>query len=168
MSEVSTKEKSSIWERFLFSGFLRKKNGSHKVAYISVVSALSVGANVLVSAFPDSQFSLVMVVALLAGAILGAGAGFLSSIVADGLAWVIYPPGIYMFWVGLATGTFSLLAGIVFEFVQFKFKGALYVKMSIVSIVTLLPIIIVWALIIFLIAKAKMKTITTNLRLQKL
>ncbi len=138
MSEVSTKEKSSVWERFLFSEFLRKKNRSHKIAYIGVVSALSVGANVLVSAFPDSQFSLVMVVALLAGCMLGTGAGFISSIVADGLAWVIYPPSMYMFWVGLATGTFSLLSGLVFEFCQFKFKGALYVKMLIVVVITFL------------------------------
>ncbi|MBE5747376.1 MAG: hypothetical protein E7352_04305 [Clostridiales bacterium] len=138
MSEVVAKEKVSLWKRFLFSDFLRKKKGSHKIAYIGVISAFSVGANLLVSAFPDSQFSIVMVVALLAGIILGAGAGFVSSVIADGLAWVIYPPGMYMFWVGLATGAFSLLSGLIFSFLNFKFKGAMYVKMCIAIVATFL------------------------------
>jgi hypothetical protein len=41
---VKEKKCASFWERFLFSDFLRKKKGNHKIAYIGIVSAFSVSS----------------------------------------------------------------------------------------------------------------------------
>ena len=60
-----TKEK---WKRVLFSSTLVGKNESHKIAYIALMTALIVVANMFFEfKFAETQFSLTLVISALTG-----------------------------------------------------------------------------------------------------
>lgn len=67
------------WKRILFSATLAEKNGSHKIAYIAVMTAFVVVANMFFEfKLADTQFSLTLVVSALAGIVIGPLFGFVA------------------------------------------------------------------------------------------
>ncbi len=128
-------KKPSFWQRLLFSKTLRGKTHAHKVAYISVVTALNIVANFVEIKFLDTQFSFTVVLSMLSGVALGALTGFACGLIGD-LFGVILRGWIYMPWVGLSVATFAFLSGVCVELLPLRFKGGLQVRMAIACILS--------------------------------
>lgn len=97
------------WKRLLFSRTLKEKNKSHKVAYIAVMTALTVVVNALEIKFGGIQFSLTIFIAAFAGLYLGAVSGFCCCFLGDMIGFFIHPFGEYSPWIGIATGLMAFL-----------------------------------------------------------
>lgn len=101
---------------FLSSPFLKGLPESKKVAFIALFTALSVVCNTLleIRVF-DVQFSLTITFSFLCGIFLGPVFGFTSCILGDLTGYLINSFGqLYMPWVGISTGCFALIAGLLF------------------------------------------------------
>ena len=127
------------FEKLLFSPILVKKNATHKIAYLGLMTALLIVCNAFLEIkFIDVQFSVTLFISMIAGVVLGAGSGFLVCILGDALGFMISSWGyMYMPWVGLTSGVTSLIAGFIFYFLKFNFKGSLYVKIVIICLLSL-------------------------------
>ena len=133
-------QKMPWWKRLLFSRTLKEKNKSHKVAYIAVMTALCVVANMFFEIkFADIQFSLTICISALAGIVLGGAFGFIACFLGD-LVGFLYNSGGYMYmpWIGLSMGCIALLSGVLIGGVELKIKGGLYIKLGILSVSTFL------------------------------
>ena len=130
-------KKPSIWQRLLFSRAMREKSYAHKIAYVSVITALNVVANFVEIKFMDTQFSFTIVLCLLSGVALGGIVGFASGFVGD-LLGVILRGWLYIPWVSLSTALFALISGVCVEFLPLRFEGGLLMRMAIACIVSLL------------------------------
>jgi ECF transporter S component (folate family) len=109
------KGEESLWNRLLFASTIRRKNDAHKLAYIAVLTAFIVASNVAEIKFLDNQFSFTIFVAMFSGGVLGAISGFFACLIGDFVGYLIHPAYIYMPWVGLSTGMFALITGLVLE-----------------------------------------------------
>ncbi len=127
----------SLWNRLLFSTTLRRKNAAHKLAYIAVTTAFVVVSNIVEIKFLDNQFSFTVLVAMLAGCVLGSLTGFCSCVIGDFLGYLLHPANVYMPWVGLSTGTFALLSGLISDLPWGEpTKGKLYGKLFLSAVTT--------------------------------
>ena len=97
---------------------------TQKIAYISMLSALSVAVNVLQIPTPLAQLSLVATVCFLAGVLLGPVEGFAVALIGDLIAGIVAPLGVYSPIIGIGTSLFGLVPGVIFAF----FKGKDVVK----------------------------------------
>lgn len=139
MQETKEKEQRSLWQRLFFSGAVRKKNKSHKIAYIAVVAALCVVVNMFEIKFVDVQFSLTLAVSALAGIILGGAFGFVACFLGDLVGFLYNSSGyMYMPWIGIAMGCVALISGMLIGGVRLSVKGGVYIKLGIVSVSTFL------------------------------
>lgn len=111
-----TKRFFILKDLFLSSSFLKGLSESRKVAFIALFTALSVVCNTLleIRVF-DVQFSLTITFSFLCGIFLGPVFGFTACILGDLTGYLINSFGqLYMPWVGVSTGCFAFLAGIIF------------------------------------------------------
>ncbi len=131
-------EKKARWKELFFSKTLENKGRAHKIAYIAVMTAFCIAANFLEFKFLDNQFSLTVFVALITGIILGAVFGFTACILGDFIGFLIHPTNIYMPWVGLSTGMFAFISGVVFNGFPTEKKWVVWIKLFIVSLLTFL------------------------------
>ena len=132
MQKITQHEQGvSSFKRLLFSETLAEKNASHKIAYIAVVTALVVVANMFFEfKFANTQFSLTIVFSAIAGIIIGPIFGFAACFLGDLVGFLYNSAGfMYMPWIGLSMGMVSLIAGVIINGVPLKFKGAIYVKL---------------------------------------
>lgn len=137
MSETQKKG----WKRFLFSAALEDKNTSHKIAYIAVMTAFSVVANMFFEfKLADTQFSLTIVVSALTGILIGPLFGFAACFLGDLVGFLYHSAGFaYMPWIGISMGLTAFLAGVIVN--CWKGNGKLwllYVKLAIVCVSTFL------------------------------
>lgn len=103
-------------------------NKTARIAYTAVLSALCVLANVFDIKVSDAfQISLVATVGFLSGYLLGGGYGFAACFIGDLLGAIINPHGAYNPIIGIGTGLWGLIPGLVFSFP----KGNDYVKLLI-------------------------------------
>ena len=104
-------------KRMIFSDLLLTKSQGHRLAYMAVMAALSVVANMwLEFRLLDIQFSITIVVSALTGILLGPVSGFAVCYIGDLCGYFYNNWGqLYMPWVGLSTGMIALLAGLVFN-----------------------------------------------------
>ena len=128
------------WKELLFSKTLAKKNTSHKIAYIAVITAFVVIANMFFEfKFADTQFSLTIVISALAGILLGPIFGFAACFLGDLVGFLYNSAGfMYMPWIGLSMGLTALIAGFVLNGIPAKNKWGLYVKLGAVCVSTFL------------------------------
>ncbi len=117
-------------------------NSSHtkRIVYIAMLTAFSVVTNMFLS-FPlfDVQFSLTIVVSIIIGGLIGAIPGFLACVFGDFIGYIYNSWGyIYMPWVGLSTGMMAFIAGIIMNGVDLKSKGAIYIKLAIICVISFL------------------------------
>ena len=129
----------SALRKTFFSELILTKSMGHRIAYIAVITALSVVSNMFLEfRLFDVQFSVTIVVSALAGILLGPLFGFVACYVGDLLGYVYNSWGqLYMPWVGLSTGVLALLAGLVFTCFRFRFRGSLYLKLALVCLLSL-------------------------------
>ena len=114
---------------FSFKGKKKRNNltGTQKIAYIAVLTALAVIANSPICTIHISdmlQISLVASVGFIAGYLLGAIGGFAVSFIGDLICGIIMPFGAYNPIIGIGTGLWGFIPGIIFT----CFKGNAYVK----------------------------------------
>ena len=141
MQNENTKEerakKTPVWKRLFFSPALEGKNKSHIIAYIAVMTALCVASNLFEFKLADTQFSLTLCVSMLAGIVLGSACGFVACFLGDLVGFFVNSSGFaYMPWIGISMGLAAFLAGLLVNGVDLPFKGALYVKLSLVCAAT--------------------------------
>ena len=127
-------------KQLLFSTTLAEKNASHKIAYIAVMTAIVVVANMFFEfKFADTQFSLTIVVSALCGLIIGPLFGFASCFLGDLVGYLYHSAGFpYMPWIGIAMGMFASVSGLVINGIKIKYKWGMYVKIAIVCVLTFL------------------------------
>ena len=107
-------------EKWLFSKLLRQKNRNHKLAYVALITALVVVANMFFEfKFMDVQFSLTIAVSAFAGILLGPLLGFAACFLGD-LVGFLYNSGgfAYMPWIGLSMALTSAFAGIAYNLLE--------------------------------------------------
>ena len=138
MLDAKEERKTPVWKRLLFSQTLEGKSKSRKIAYIAVMTAFCIASNFFEFKFLDNQFSLTITVALLTGVIIGAVFGFTACVLGDFIGFLVNSAYIYMPWVGLSTGTFALIAGMVFNGFSCQKKWAVWLKLFLVCIVSFL------------------------------
>jgi len=126
-------------KKILFSELLEKCSKTQKIAYIAIVTALTVVCNMFFEfKLADTQFSLTIFFSAMAGLIIGPLFGFVACFLGD-LVGFLYNSGgfMYMPWIGLSMGLVAFIAGLIMN-VTLKFKGATYVKLAIVCVLTFL------------------------------
>lgn len=95
-----------------------KLNVTQRISYVSMFIALCTAVNVLQISTSFAQFSLVASVACLSGVLLGPLDGFTVAFVGDLIAAIIAPLGIYSPIIGLGTGLFGLIPGLIFSYIK--------------------------------------------------
>lgn len=132
------KKRRFSWVRVFYSELILSKNRTHKIAYIAVMTALCIATNFFEFKFLDNQFSLTIAIALLTGIVLGSILGFSACVLGDAIGFLMNSAYMYMPWVGLSTGAFAFLSGVIFNGFPAKGKWAVWVKLFIVSLVSFL------------------------------
>lgn len=131
---VSTKE---AWARALLSPTLAKKNQSHQIAYIAVMTAFVVVANMFFEfKFAETQFSLTLAVCVLTGMIIGPLFGFVACFLGDLVGFFYNSAGFaYLPWVGVSMGVTALIAGLI-SALPIKMKGGKWIKLALIALLT--------------------------------
>lgn len=127
-------------KRMFFSDLILRARPTGKIAYIGVMTAFTVVANMFFEfRFFDVQYSLTIAVAFAMGILLGAVPGFAACVIGDFIGYVFNSWGqLYMPWVGLSTGAMALIAGMIVNGVQIKCRGQLFIKLAFACVITLL------------------------------
>ena len=127
-------------KKVFFSELMSNCSKTQKIAYIAIITALTVVCNMFFEfKLADTQFSLTIFFSAMAGMIIGPLFGFVACFLGD-LVGFLYNSGgfMYMPWIGLSMGLVAFIAGIIVNGINLKFKGAIYVKLAIVSLITFL------------------------------
>ncbi len=127
-------------KNLIFSSILLEASKTKRIAYIAIMSAMLVVCNMFFEfKFADVQFSLTIFFSAFTGVIIGPIFGFVAAFLGD-LVGFLYNSGgfIYMPWIGLAMGMIALISGFIFNAPTFKFKGGEYIKLFLISVLTLL------------------------------
>ena len=139
MQKITQHEQGvSSFKRLLFSETLAEKNASHKIAYIAVVTALVVVANMFFEfKFADTQFSLTIVFSAMAGIIIGPIFGFAACFLGDLVGFLYNSAGfMYMPWIGLSMGMVALISGFVINGIKINTKSGIFFKVLLVCVLT--------------------------------
>ncbi len=128
-----------LWKRILFCPAILEKSDAQKIAYIGVMTALCIVANMFLEfKFMDVQFSLTIFASVLTGMLIGPVFGAAAVFLGDFIGYVYNNWGLlYMPWVGISCAAMAIIAGLVMK-LPFKFKGSAYVKLAIICILVLL------------------------------
>ena len=127
-------------KQLTFSKALINVSPTQKIAYVGVITALCVVFNMFFEfKFLDVQFSLTIFFSGLTGVLLGPLFGFTACFIGDLVGFLFNNGGFaYMPWIGIAMGMVAFVSGLIINGLQLKFRGAIYVKLAIVCIVSLL------------------------------
>ena len=108
-------KKGARWKGLLFSKLLENKGKAHKIAYIAVMTAVCVVANMFFEfKLADTQFSFTIVVSALTGILIGPLFGFTACFLGDLVGFLYHSAGFaYMPWIGVSMGMTALLAGLI-------------------------------------------------------
>lgn len=127
----------AFWKRLLFSQTLADKNAAHRIAYIGVVTAFIVAANMFEFKLFDTQFSFTLFISALSGLIIGPLFGFVACFLGDLVGFLVNSSGFaYMPWIGISMGLAALLSGFIVNGLPSKRKWFLYVKLALVCVLT--------------------------------
>jgi len=121
------------WQRIWFSQLIGQKNKSHKIAYVAVLTALTVAVNMFEIKFAQTQFSLTILACALTGIIIGPALGFVVGFLGD-LVGFLYQSGGYMYapWIGIAMGMAAFIAGFIMGAIDTRGIVGMYCKLGIV------------------------------------
>ena len=123
-----------MWKRLLYSDTILALPKTKRVAYIGVVTALTVVCNAMLEIkLGGVQFSLTIFMSVLAGLIIGAAPGFLACFMGDAFGFLLHPYGEYSPFIGLATGLMAVFAALVMR-IPTKKKWSVYWKLALVCV----------------------------------
>ena len=135
---MSNNKTNSRLKRVLFSEIMENCSHTQKIAYIAIMTALTCVCNMFFEfKRADTQFSLTIFFSAMTGIIIGPLFGFVASFMGD-LVGFLYNSGgfAYMPWIGLSMGLVALISGLIVNGLDFKFKGQIYLKLALVSVLT--------------------------------
>ena len=126
------------WQRLLFSETLAKRNKSHQIAYIAVMTALMVVTNTFFEfKLAETQFSFTLVVSALTGILIGPVFGFTACFLGDLVGFLYHNAGFaYLPWIGISMGLTAAIAGLVMNGLPTKKGWFFYVKLTLVCLST--------------------------------
>lgn len=127
-------------KKVFFSDVLEGVSKTQKIAYVAIMTALCVVCNMFFEfKLADTQFSLTIFFSAFTGILIGPFFGFVACFLGD-LVGFLYNSGgfMYMPWIGLSMGMIALISGVITNGISLKFKGAIYVKLAIISLSTFL------------------------------
>ena len=130
-------KKGARWKGLLFSKLLENKGKAHKIAYIAVMTAVCVVANMFFEfKLADTQFSFTIVVSALTGILIGPLFGFTACFLGDLVGFLYHSAGFaYMPWIGVSMGMTALLAGLIVNGLPGNGRAwFLYVKLALVCL----------------------------------
>lgn len=109
-------KENNFFKRLISSPFLSKLSLGKRAAFIAMFAAISVISNLILEIrIFDIQFSLTIMISGLIGIMLGPVWGLTSCIIGDLAGYFLNSWGqLYMPWVGLSTGMFAFIAGLIF------------------------------------------------------
>lgn len=125
-------------KRLLLSDLMLDATSTQRIAYVGIMTALCVVCNMFFEfKLADTQFSLTIFFSAMTGMLIGPLFGFTACFLGD-LVGFLYNSGgfAYMPWIGLSMGLVAFVSAIVVNGFYFKFKGGVYVKLAIVSLLT--------------------------------
>ena len=125
-------------KRLLLSDLMLDISNTKRIAYIAVMTALCVVCNMFFEfKLADTQFSFTIFFSAMTGMIIGPLFGFVAGFLGD-LVGFLYNSGgfVYYPWIGISMGLVAFISAIVVNGFFFKFRGGLYVKLAIVSVLT--------------------------------
>ena len=134
-------ERKVHWKELLLSKTLARKGKAHKIAYVAVMTALTVVANMFFEfKLADTQFSLTIVVSALTGILIGPLFGFVACFLGDLVGFLYHSAGFaYMPWIGLSMGFVALISGFLVNGINSKGNVLLfYGKLAAVCLSTFL------------------------------
>ena len=137
---LQAKQQPSLLKRLLFSNLLAEKSFNDKIAYISVMTAFVVIANMFFEfKLAQTQFSLTIVVSALCGIIIGPLFGFTACFFGDLVGYLYHSAGFaYMPWIGIAMGMVALVSGFVINGIRINAKWGIYLKIALICVLTFL------------------------------
>ncbi|MBQ7368659.1 MAG: ECF transporter S component [Clostridia bacterium] len=143
--------RTPLWQRLLFSDTVLKLSPSRKITYIALLTAFTVVANTFLEyKFFAVQFSLTIVVSVLAGVLLGSAFGFIACFLGDLIGFVLHPFGIYLPFIGISTGLMAVFGFLCVCRLPLQGKFAPYLKILLAN------------LAIFLVCTSGITTLTLN------
>ena len=133
------KERKVNWKELLFSKTILKKGKAHKIAYVAIMTALTVVVNTYEIPAGATQFSLTLAVSALTGILIGPLFGFTAGFWGDVLGFLYHPKGDYLLSMSLSMGLVALLSGLITNGISNKGKPwGMYVKLGLVCLSTFL------------------------------
>lgn len=127
-------------KKVLLSDIMVGSSKTQRIAYVAIMSALCVVCNMFFEfKLADTQFSLTIFFSAMMGLIIGPLYGFVACFLGDLVGFLYNSGGFpYMPWIGLSMGMVALISGLVMNCFDFKSKLAMYIKILLVCILTLL------------------------------
>ncbi len=126
------------WKRLLFSDNLAVKGRSQKIAYIAVMTAFIVVANMFFEfKLAETQFSLTLAVSALTGLLIGPLFGFAACFLGDLVGFLYNSAGFaYLPWIGISMGLTATLFGLIVSGIPSKKRWFLYVKLGLACVLS--------------------------------
>ncbi len=127
-------------KRLFLSDLMLDASNTQRIAYVGIMTALLVVCNMFFEfKLADTQFSLTIFFSAMTGMIIGPFFGFVACFLGD-LVGFLYNSGgfTYMPWIGLSMAIVAFISAVVVNGFYFNFKGGIYVKLAIVSVLTFL------------------------------
>lgn len=126
------------WKRLLFSENLAVKGRSQKIAYIAVMTALTVVSNMFFEfKLAETQFSLTLAVSAITGLLIGPLFGFVACFLGDLVGFLYNSAGFaYLPWIGISMGLTAAVFGLIVSGIESKKSWFLYVKLAIACVLT--------------------------------
>ena len=126
--------------RWVLSEIMQDSTNTQRIAYVSVMTALLVVCNMFFEfKFADTQFSLTIFFSAFSGMVIGPFFGFAACFLGDLVGYLFNSGGfMYMPWIGLSMGLVAMITGLIMNGVNLKFKGAVFVKIALISVLTFL------------------------------
>lgn len=127
-----------MFKKLFLSELVVNSSRTKRIVYIAMLAAFSVVTNMFLEfKFYDVQFSLTIIVSAIIGGLIGAIPGFFACMLGDLIGYIYNSWGyLYMPWVGLSTGMIAFIAGIIINGVNIKTKGAIYIKLVLVCLIS--------------------------------
>ena len=125
-------------KKLFSSDVLEDCRNSQKIAYIAVMTALSVICNMFFEfKFADTQFSLTLFFSAITGIIIGPTYGFVACFTGDLVGFLCNSGGfMYMPWIGISMGLTAFIAGLVMNVFPSQKKVVIAIKLGVICLLT--------------------------------
>ncbi len=108
---------------------------TQRLVYIAVLTALCIVGNAFLTIpiTPSNSISFTITICFVAGYLLGAKAGFTVGFLGDLIGCIIFPQGVYLPLMSIASGLYGMIPGVLFSYFKGDNKWGVYVKAGVSS-----------------------------------